>query len=374
MPPSDVVSRLWGSISILYRPSLHTADTSLTWLRAMEKTYLPMLSRSVPLHALASEIYGILQNRLYIIILQKYLSSDRSKMPARLRQLVMSASVSVLEHSINIDQQPALGIWSWYLGALSQHHPALLLLNEVYAAHNDPEVERRIWRCMDFAFDLEPGGSNDDKFRYILEELAKKSTIYSSMKGIRAPTHMPHVGSRTLTKTISKQQEEQQHNPTSRFSPSVSNAYISGPSTRFPTQQTSSPPVQVQHTSPTTTAQPYNQQATRPPMSFPGAVPQVDWGNIDLSAPLPSLHNQFGNSEPFNFNDYTATMPMGLMVPSGTLAGMSDQQGSDTTSTSGLAAYGTAGSSPMDALNDIDWVSRHFVLLVFMCLKMRERS
>lgn len=322
-----------------------------------------MLSRSVPLHALASEIYGILQNRLYVVVLQKYLSSDRSKMPPRLRQLVMSAAVSGLEHSINIAEQPALATWSWYLGALSQHHPALLLLNEMYVVHNDPEVEDRIWRCMDFAFGLEPGGSNEDKFRYILEELAKKSTIYLKMKGIRAPAHMPHVGSRTLTKTRSKQQEEQQQIPTSRFSPSISDIYTSGPSTRFPTQQTSPPPAQAQHTSSTTSSQPYNQQATRPPMSFPGAVPQVDWGNIDFPAPLPSLHNQFGSSGPFNFNDYTAAMSMGPMVPSGTLAGMSDQQGSDTTSASGIGSYGTTGSSPMDALNDIDWVSRHWFCL-----------
>lgn len=318
-----------------------------------------MLSRSDPLHALASEIYGVLSNRLYVLVLQKYLSSDRSRMPTRLRQLVMSAAVSILEHSINIDQQPALATWSWYLGALSQHHPALLLLNEVYVGHNDPEVEQRIWRCMDYAFDLEPGGSNDDKFRYILEELVRKSTIYTTMKGIRAPTHMPHVGSRTLTKSKSGQQEEQPQSPTSR---ATSNTSVGVPNTRFPTQQTSPPPPQSQHASPGTSAQPYNQQASRPPMSFPGAVPNVDWGTIDFTSSIPNLQGSFPSSEPFNFNDYTASMSMGSMVPSGTLAGLSDRHGSDTTSISGLAPYGSTGSSPMDALNDIDWVSRKYVV------------
>ncbi|KAH7394049.1 hypothetical protein DE146DRAFT_679330 [Phaeosphaeria sp. MPI-PUGE-AT-0046c] len=321
---------------------------------AMEETYLPMLSKSVSLHALASEIYGILSNRIYVILLQKYLSSDRSRMPTRLRQLVMSASVSILEHSMNIEIQPALSTWSWYLGALSTHHPALLLLNEVYTAQNDPEVEARIWRCMDYAFGLEAANSSEDNFRSLLEDLVRKTTIYTNMKGIRAPSHMPHAGPRTLTNAKARRREEQQQNSTFRSEPGTSSTTVAGPSARFPAQQIS-PPSQTQHVSTTTQTRPYNQQATRPPMSFPGAVPNVDWGTIDFPGPLPSLHAPFSSSEVFNFNDYTASMTMTPMVPSGTLAGMSDRHGSDTTSSSGLAAYGTTGSSPMDALNDMDW-------------------
>ena len=105
---------------------------------AMEKTYLPTLSKRAPLHALAAQIYGILSNRLYIHILQKYLSSDKHKMPERLRQIVLSAAIMILEHSQNIEQQPALSTWSWYVGALHQYHTALLILNEMYAQPRTP--------------------------------------------------------------------------------------------------------------------------------------------------------------------------------------------------------------------------------------------
>src|SRR5690242_13229147 len=100
---------------------------------AMEKTYLPMLSKTAPLHALASLIYSILSNRLYIQILQKYLSSDRHQMPDRLRQIVLSASILTIENSQTIEQQPMLSTWSWYVGALHQYHTALLVLNELCA-------------------------------------------------------------------------------------------------------------------------------------------------------------------------------------------------------------------------------------------------
>ena len=39
-----------------------------SFLAAMEKKYVPMLSKSNPLHVLASELHGIVSNRLYVSI------------------------------------------------------------------------------------------------------------------------------------------------------------------------------------------------------------------------------------------------------------------------------------------------------------------
>jgi hypothetical protein len=309
---------------------------------AMEKTYLPMLSKSVPLHALASEIYGILSDRLYIQLLQKYLTSDRSKLPGRLRQLVMSSAVTALEHSMVIEQQPALSTWSWYIGAIQQYHPALLLVNELYTAHNEPEVEARIWRCMDFAFGLEPGGSNVEKFRFILEELVKKSSMYTSMKRVRAPTNMPHAGPRTLTKgSEAKHDEAKEWNRSPQPNLSRSNTNTAA--------QQPSPPPQTQH---------YQQHAARTQtLSFPGAVPNVDWGTIDLPAQLSDLQPHFPNPEPYNFGHYAPSTNAGSPAPTSTSLSQNRRQESDTSSASAVMFHGgSAHSSPMDALNDIDWV------------------
>jgi hypothetical protein len=309
---------------------------------AMEKTYLPMLSKSVPLHALASEIYGILSDRLYIQLLQKYLTSDRSKLPGRLRQLVMSSAVTALEHSMVIEQQPALSMWSWYIGALQQYHPALLLVNELYTAHNEPEVEARIWRCMDFAFGLEAGGSNVEKFRFILEELVKKSSMYTSMKRVRAPTNMPHAGPRTLTSGSDSKSDgakEWSRSPQPNLSRTNTNTAA----------QQSSPPPQTQH---------YQQQAARTQtLSFPGAVPNVDWGTIDLPAQLPDLQQHFSGSESYSFGHYAPSASGGSPIPPTTSLSLNRRHESDAHSTGPVMfSGGSAHSSPMDALNDIDWV------------------
>jgi hypothetical protein len=309
---------------------------------AMEKTYLPMMKRNEPLHALASEMYGILSDRLYILLLQKYLSSNHSKLPGRLRQVVVGAAVRVLERSMAIEQQPALSKWSWYIGALHQYHQALLLMNELNTGHNEPEVESRIWKCLDFVFNLQPGGSNISKTRYILEEIISKHRIYASMKKVRAPNDMPHAGPRTHTVGYQARQEEERE----RSGSLPSN--MSGPSPPVTNVQQMPPP-----------PQPPTPQRTAPPsttMSFPGAIPTIDWGTINLPG---ALQQGPSSTESYNFNNYVPSLPSGstnLSLP------VSDQTYSAETisppaavETSGFAT----GSSPMDtmdALNDIDWV------------------
>lgn len=92
---------------------------------AMEKAYLPMMMRDNPLHAVAMEMYGILSSRLYLATLHPFASSDKRKMPERLRQIMISSCIMIVEHSMLIDQQPALTQWSWYVGALHQYHSAM---------------------------------------------------------------------------------------------------------------------------------------------------------------------------------------------------------------------------------------------------------
>ena len=92
---------------------------------AMEKAYLPMMEKDNPLHAVAMAMYGILSSRLYLATLHPFASSDKRKMPERLRQIMISACIMIIEHSMRIEQQPALSQWSWYVGALHQYHSAM---------------------------------------------------------------------------------------------------------------------------------------------------------------------------------------------------------------------------------------------------------
>ena len=85
----------------------------------------------------------------------------------------------ILEHGQNIEQQPALAIWSWYIGALHQYHSAILIIHEMYAGSYTPAMEQRAWRCLDYAFELsQTGVSNQEKGREVLEELAHRSYFY----------------------------------------------------------------------------------------------------------------------------------------------------------------------------------------------------
>ncbi|KAL5121030.1 hypothetical protein ACEQ8H_000879 [Pleosporales sp. CAS-2024a] len=329
---------------------------------AMERMYLPMLRKGEPLHTLASEIYGILSDRFYILLLQKYLSSAQ-KMPDRLRQLVMSAAVSILEHSMVIEQQPALSIYSWYVGALHQYHPSILLLNELYAGHNGPEVEDRVWKCLDFAFGLPPGGSNVEKTRFILEEMVEKARIYTNMKRVRVPSNMPQPQPRTHTPGYKAREQEERARSGSIPSDFSSPAAAPGQGTTgagiATTQRTPSPQV---------TRMPSLQRGPQPPptLTFPGAMPSVDWGTLDLPAdttlslqqPVPPT------SGAFNFNEYIPTPSAAGLATANAVLGVGHHHhhhpGSDGSSPAAPIPYGGGtgtmpNSGPMDIMNEIDW-------------------
>lgn len=326
---------------------------------AMEKTYLPMLSKTAPLHALASEIYGILSNRLYIHILQKYLSSDRHRMPDRLRQVVLSAAIMILEHSQNIEQQPALSTWSWYVGALHQYHTALLILNEMYAQPPAPAMEQRAWRALDFAFDLGPGMTNIEKTRTVLEELTNKMQVYASIKRWRAPKDMPQAGPRTHTPGYQLRQQEAEerarHDSLQAIAEesvqtsfgNANSAVLVSPLQQQPFQQPKPPQLQ-------------SRNSDFGVIGFPGAMPNADWGTFNGSL-LPSIS---AFPEPPTSPDMYPTLgyppaPSNNLIP----PHMVSQDSNPTSFTNPSAAVNhgaptsTTDSSPLDALNEIDWVS-----------------
>lgn len=107
----------------------------------------------------------------------------------RLRQIVLTSGTQVLEDAIELETSPVLERWAWYSGAYQQYHTALLLVLEVYAYPMRKEADR-IWRCLDYVFELPTDLSRDQKARLILTELRDKMSVYRDIRKIRAPTGM----------------------------------------------------------------------------------------------------------------------------------------------------------------------------------------
>lgn len=335
---------------------------------AMEKAYLPMMSRDNPLHAVAMEMYGISSSRLYIATLHPFASSDKRKMPDRLRQIMISSCLMIVEHSMNIDEQPALSQWSWYVGALHQYHSVMLLLSEMYVTRVDPALSARIWRCIDYTFELPSTLREDEKICCLLKELVQRTESYASLRGLRAPSDMPHAGV-PLNDTASPWPEGSRHQylpqvfrserpeePPAQFEQTYESSGSSAGTKDSPsyTQPTYLPPHNDRPQAPYTTP------ARTIPKGPLGAIPQVDWGTMDMNAHTLSQLPPVTNPEPYNFGGF-AQAPNQTCAPMPPMYQTSSHgmPGSTTPPTSTHpVAPGGKDTSPTDSmLNDIDWVS-----------------
>lgn len=328
---------------------------------AMANTYFPMMDKSNPLHVMAMEIYGILSTRLYIMVLHPFASHEGRKMPERLRQIMLSSCIIILEHSMNMETQPALSQWSWYVGALHQHHTALLLLSEMYVTPPDPVLSARIWGCLDYTFELPAQLDPSEKSRMILRELVDKTELYASMRRVRPPTNMPHPAPPELAinavspQTMSPPQLQVDLHEDRQRSASIQSSDSSHRAGSIQHSQRQQLPRQVP------------QQAQYNPGSLPitgplGAMPQVDWGSFDMnttSSPPPPMVSTSGNTFGLgNLNQQNFGLP--VSTPD-LLSSINSIPGGDSSTTPGLASTGGStgsGASPMEAaINEIDWVS-----------------
>ena len=84
---------------------------------------------------------------------------------------------------------PTLRTWSWYAGALHQYQTAFLLLAELFTYPNRREADR-IWKVLDYVFEIPPELSRDEKARIILTEIRDKMNAYRTARKLKAPTSM----------------------------------------------------------------------------------------------------------------------------------------------------------------------------------------
>ncbi|KAK7568945.1 fungal-specific transcription factor domain-containing protein [Phyllosticta citricarpa] len=193
------------------RPRIEKKQTTLTAVLAkcqnfriaMEKRYGPMLDPKNPLHYMWQLVYNILSLKLHIMLLFRYASNMHRIMPERLRQTVLGSGTLLLENAIVLDTTPNLKTWIWYAGTHQQWHTALLMLAEMYAKEPDPSYEERVWRCLDYAFDLPPNISIVEKAKFVLGGLRDRTLVLQNLRKLHAPTAMDQpIGPRPYTMAI----------------------------------------------------------------------------------------------------------------------------------------------------------------------------
>ncbi|KAG9238783.1 hypothetical protein BJ875DRAFT_3446 [Amylocarpus encephaloides] len=195
----EMMRTLW-----IDRPKIERRKISLTAVLSKIETfksnmaakYDHLMDDRIPVQKAAKIVKALLLSRLHVMVLHRYHNSVVTPMPDRLRSIMLANGTANLETAVALETLPELKNWAWYVGALTQHHTAFLLLLEVYVYPNRKEVDR-IWPCLDYIFECDPTENRRTKALKVLSELQQKTAIYQSMRGMRAPTVMEkHIGQR----------------------------------------------------------------------------------------------------------------------------------------------------------------------------------
>ena len=90
---------------------------------------------------------------------------------------------------MRLETEERFGPWSWYIGALHQHHMGLLMLMEVFM-FQDRKENVTIWRYLDWIFEVPITIKAHQKPRYVLTMVRDHMAQYVATKRLRCPTDM----------------------------------------------------------------------------------------------------------------------------------------------------------------------------------------
>ena len=189
---TDLRRQLWFDVVQIdkKKKSLTSTLVKVQKLRAhLTETFTPMIDEKIPLSILGNHLLQMGVNGCFIQILHRYLFSTTQRMPDRLRQILIEAGVAVMEHAIALETTPVLTPWIWYRGAFNQFHAALLLMVEVYAYPMRKDAAR-IWKCLDYIFDIPPHLSPKQKAELVITDLRDRMQVYHEMRKVRTTTQM----------------------------------------------------------------------------------------------------------------------------------------------------------------------------------------
>ena len=177
------------------RRKLEMGKTTLTSMLArvenfrkrMLERYNRLLNDRIPIQKYAKYVMELLIFRLHVMVLHPYHSNTANPLPEKLRGLLVTSGVLIIEIAIRLESNPMFRDWAWYLGAYQQYQIALLLATEIYYRPGHREAER-IWPCLDWVFQLDPNVSRAQKILQILIEIKNKTNLYMGLRKVRAPT------------------------------------------------------------------------------------------------------------------------------------------------------------------------------------------
>lgn len=175
--------------------------------RAMEAKYNKIFDLNVPIQKYAQLVMNLMLQRLYVMVLHRYLHNQSNRIPERLHSLTIRSAVQACESAITLDRIPGLSRWTWYNGAYQQWHMAFLLLSVIYA---DPDLQEadRIYNIIDYVFEPDLSMSRSMRARTIIAAIRDRTTIYRELRKIGIPTSMKNAAASATLAQVAETGEQ----------------------------------------------------------------------------------------------------------------------------------------------------------------------
>ncbi|KAL2441145.1 hypothetical protein ABEF95_012812 [Exophiala dermatitidis] len=167
----------------------HVLGKIESFRRTMEAKYAPIIDVGVPLQKYAQSVMNLFIQRLFVMVLHRYLHNPSNRVPERLRQLTVQSAVLATENAMALEQIPELKKWRWFSGAYQQWHMAFLLLSLIYQDPNLPHAER-VWNIIDFVFEPDLSLPRPMKARSIISTIRDRTAVYLDVRRMRVPVSM----------------------------------------------------------------------------------------------------------------------------------------------------------------------------------------
>ncbi|KAK5052484.1 hypothetical protein LTR84_002348 [Exophiala bonariae] len=167
----------------------HVLSKVESFRKAMEAKYTPIFDVAVPIQKYAKLVMTLMIQRMYVMILHRYVNNAANRVPERLSNLTVSSGLQSVEAAIAMESLPELSKWSWYGGAYQQWHIAFLLLTLIDRA-SETGFDERIWKVIDYVFEPDQSWSATTKARTIVTAIRDRTTVYRDLRRIRVPASM----------------------------------------------------------------------------------------------------------------------------------------------------------------------------------------
>ena len=167
----------------------HVLSKVESFRKAMEAKYAHIFDLSVPIQKYAKLVMTLMIQRMYVMILHRYVNNAANRVPERLSNLTVVSGLQSVEAAIAMETLPELSKWNWYGGAYQQWHIAFLLLTLIDHA-SETGYGERIWKVIDYVFEPDQSWSATTKTRTIVTAIRDRTTVYRDLRRIRIPASM----------------------------------------------------------------------------------------------------------------------------------------------------------------------------------------